>query len=223
MKERKHLLRLLGIGLAASLFSAWSPPASGKPSAPATEERWNVYKKPSDGFSIALTPAWREIEAGPQTLPSTSRLFKELNPEVSRILEWQERNMMEGGVVFLAYDWPPKPESFASVGIQKRDLPVDFRLDDLVKLTLSTYERIKFIEKPISNRRVNLGGSEAERLQYRLNMTLPTGEAVTLDMNHYLILKGLSLYQVLFSATAKQAQTFTPIFEKIAQSFQWVE
>lgn len=222
MERRKVLRRLVGVGWGAILL-VYGSSISAQPSASSSEEGWNLYKKPSDGFSIALPPTWREIETGPQTPGSASRLFKELNPEVSRILEWQERNMMERGVVFLAYDWPPKPEFFASVGIQKRDLPVDFRLDDLVKLTLSTYERIKFIEKPISNRRVNLGGSEAERLQYRLNMTLPTGEAVTLDMNHYLILKGLSLYQVLFSATAKQAQTFTPIFEKIAQSFQWVE
>ena len=180
---------------------------------------WNLYKNPKEGFAITLPPAWTQPEVGAQ---AGSPASNELNPEMARILEWRRRNEVGSGAVFSAIEWPPS-FAFASVGITKNSLPIDMTLDEYSQVASLTYEKMKFIERPISYGKVVLGPGEAGLFQYRMTMVMPNGQPTTLALNQYVFIRGLSeVWQIVFVVAVGQAEKYASTFEKIIESFEFI-
>lgn len=180
---------------------------------------WELYKNPKEGFAITLPPAWTQQEAGAQAV---SPAVKELNPEMARIWEWQRQNSIGSSTVFWAIEWPPS-FAFARVGITKNILPVDMTLDEYSQMASPIIEKMKFIERPISYRKVVLGPGEAGLFQYRMTMVMPNGQATTLALNQYVFIRGFSeVWQIVFVVAVDQAEKYASIFEKIIQNFEFI-
>jgi len=159
----------------------------------------------------------------PKTLEASLKVVKEQNPQMATLVEGQARNLIVSGIKFFGLDLAPEATTtgFATnVNILKQPLGAEVSLDFYVQVNVGQLENMANVVKPISHRRVNLVAGEGEKLWYRMNMTMPTGQVLTVAITQYLVIKGEDAYVVTLATTADQAPKCAPIFEKIGQSFR---
>ncbi|MBI3329559.1 MAG: DUF4124 domain-containing protein [Nitrospinae bacterium] len=204
-------------------------PPPGKGTAPSgTPPGWTFYQKPAEGFSIALPSTWKQLEMTAQPLDATLKAVAEKNPRLIPLLEWQARYLVAfggklsgSGGKFIGFDPAPGPTVAgyaAHIHAFKVPLSEQMPLNLLVQLVMNHLENRVDVAKPISHRRVNLTGSEGEKVQYRVSGS--TDPAPAMAITQFLLSKGQDVYTVTLTTTADQAEKYAPIFEKIGQSFR---
>jgi hypothetical protein len=177
-----------------------------------------VYKKPEDGFSIELPVMWNPVDMA--RLDDELRALRERHPQASPLAEPMLRTMAAAGTKFCGFDLSSAASGFAAnVNVVKESLPGPVSLDFYVQQNLRLLESAPTIVKPIRNEPVMLGAGDAVRLNYSININLPTGANST-SITQYLIVKGTSAYVITFTSLSSDSSKHTSTFDKIAQSFR---
>jgi len=152
------------------------------------------------------------------------KVAREQNPQVAEAWEQQFSNLKGSDLVpFAGLDLAPESTSSGlatAVTIFRQQ--TDKSLDSYVVAYIDAQSSLRETIKPVAHWRVYLTVGAAEEVQFRRNVTALNGQVGTTMVTQYLIIKGKDLYMLTFSTTVDQAEKYAPTFEKIAQSFQWV-
>ena len=212
--------RAIGIGLC--LLGLWAAYACG--SGPfVLQSDWTLYHRPGDGFAVALPGSWRQLDRNPRPSGSDRKAPRDLSPEIARLLEFQERNLIPSDTRFIALEWPPKLDVFAFVAIANRDLPEEWTLKEYIRNATALYGKLKTIQKPIYERTLTLIPGDAAQLEFRMLMPAAAGKTVAFDVSRTVIIKARKLYEIIAGVQADEAKRYAPVFEKIVQSFQLLQ
>jgi hypothetical protein len=195
-------------------------------SAPTLEPGWTRYEKAEEGFSIALPPRWEQIDMDPQTLEASLDAVSEQNPELATVLEGQARNLVVSGIKFFGFDMTPSALATGyatNVNVLVQALGLEMSVDVFAQVSVAQLKNMDMVEGEVSQRRVNLAGGEGVELKYRWKLTTPIGEAITVAVTQYAVIRGEDAYVISFGTTADQAERYGGLFWGIAQSFLVLE
>ncbi|MGD9099102.1 MAG: hypothetical protein PVF45_01385 [Anaerolineae bacterium] len=157
-----------------------------------------------------------------QTLDASLEAVKENNPQVASFLEGQARDLVVSGIKFFGFDVSVEAIMTGyttNVNVLKQSLGLEMSLDFFVQVSVAQLENMDGIEG-VSQQRVDLEAGESAELTYQWNMVMPTGETIALAITQYAIIQGEDAYIITMTTTDDQIETYAPLFEKIASSFQ---
>jgi hypothetical protein len=69
---------------------------------------------------------------------------------------------------------------------------------------------------------LKISAGEAAEFRFSMPMKMSANQIITLTAVQYVIVRGRDQYAVSCTSTDKQAKKYTPICEKIGQSFRWI-
>lgn len=187
---------------------------------PALEPDWVLHQHPTDGFSIALPSTWVEVDMNAATMDEALARCREYYPDMRfPFLEEQSiDDLRTSGTKLIALDMESRNREagrYASVTVGKESLGQAATLDQVVQARV---EQFRGQGMEIEHRRVTLPIGEAEEVR------IPAAESVSgAAAVQYLIVRGEHLYVVGSGADADLAAEYEPVFQKIVQSFRWME
>lgn len=200
--------------------TATLPPTHTPVPMPTLEPGWTFRERPTDGFAIGLPYTWVELDIDAETMDAALAPIRECCPEMDLTNPlWEEQSIEDlraAGIGLFAIDSQSSPEALylgsATVGCQSLD--EELTLDTVVQAILEEYDD-EDIEP--THRRVELPIGEAERLQ------LTTGDEDRLLITKYLLVEGTDVCYVTLGCEADLAEEYAAVFEKIAETFRWIE
>ncbi len=98
-------------------------------------------------------------------------------------------------------------------------LGVAVPFDSYVSLTLGQLKNIADPDAPISNRKLTLSNLQAVEIKYGSNLNTTLGK-VAATITQYLILDGKTQYVITFFCPQELADSYSPVFEKMAKTFE---
>ena len=172
------------------------------------------YEKKQEGFAISLPPSWAEFNLDKKALTQTLNIIKEKNPNIDKNYEALFEKIVEGGYIkFFAYDGNSLTSGFlTNINVMKEQLKFEISLDVYIELTKAQLEKML---NPVTNRRIKTNSGEAEVLYYKII----TGNQVV-AITQIIAVKGKEAFVVTLSTSESQAEKYSPVFEKIGQSFE---
>jgi hypothetical protein len=213
---------------------ATSANASSSPNAAVTtstesvplDSGWVRYTKAVEGFSLALPSEWLQFDVNPTAVDSVLKKMADDEPALKSMLTDQLRSAAATGLKFFGFEMPHDLTSreFALVNVMQSSVPSELPLETLGTNLRGQYNEMSTVVKPVKLERIRLPAGEARRFTFTQNRLDGTGKTQEIVLTQYLLLNG-SGYPVLlsFGAPASQAEIDAPIFEEIAQSFQFVK
>jgi len=186
---------------------------------------WILYEKPTEGYALALPPSWEQIDLHPEAIEDILDAFGKLNPEIGDLLEEQIHSQMAAGLGFLAVDLDPagvKAGFPTNCNIFKQQLNIKASLNFYVQTTIPQLESLSNIAGPVTHRRVQVAGFEAEEFEYQLSMSTATKKTVRIAVTQFLVIRDRDMYVISFSTLADQSQKHAPVIDKIIQSFKLI-
>jgi len=205
-----------------SAVGTTSPTVVSSPT-PLLEGEWILYEKPSEGFAIALPPAWRQLDVNSTTVETFLEIVKEQNPEVRAIWSEQVHIPITSAIRFIGLDLSPEsvgPGSLTGVAVLKQPVESGISVDMFVETTRKQLETMSSVAQPVQEHRVNLMGGEGRELQYRIRLAKSPDQVLELFVVQYTLLVDSNAYVVVLSTMADQAEKYRPIFERIGQGFR---
>jgi hypothetical protein len=180
------------------------------------------YEMKETGFAITLPSDWKTVD--PAKLEDELKTIAQQNLQLAAIIEPTARAAAQFGAKFFALDAQSISGGVPiSVNVIKQEQPTPIPLDACVAQNIQLIETIPVAIKPINHQRVHLTSGDAERLDYGLNLPLLNGATVKVAIVQYLVVKDRVAFAITLSAAAESASQHLPTFEKIANSFQFVE
>ncbi len=204
------LMRGLGVNVQAT------PPAG-------FEKDWKYYENARYGFGIGLPAAWRQLDVDPATFSSTLETLKQKNPDAAKILGAQSGPLLTAGFKFWGFDLKavtPQRSFATNVNLLTEELSSFTSLDTYVIVSLAQLDRMSSIQKPITHRRLKLGGGEAEEIRYHIQLNGVQEGKITTATTQYIFLRDRNSYILTLTTTADQETNYASTFEKIGQSFR---
>jgi hypothetical protein len=83
-------------------------------------------------------------------------------------------------------------------------------------------ESLESVARPIEHQRVKLATGEAERFHYKMTMQSPRGKPAVLAITQFILVKGAESYIVTLTTLSNQEPRYAATFEKIGQSFRFI-
>jgi hypothetical protein len=208
-----------------------STPAAekGRTGAAATatvEPGWTLYSDEVEGFSINVAPKWKRIDVDPETIDSALSVVADQNPGFKSMLSEQVRSLTSAGVKFFAVDLAPEALGTGlatNMNVIRQTPPAKVSLDMFAEINTGVLENLDTVVGPVSHKRVNLGGTAAEKVTYGMEIKTASGKTVQMAGTQYYVLSGKDVYIITLCTSVDQAADYAPVFEKIAQSFRLPE
>jgi hypothetical protein len=83
-------------------------------------------------------------------------------------------------------------------------------------------DSLESVAKPIEHQRLKLATGDRERFRYKMTMQSPTGQAVSLSITQFVLVKGADGYTVTLTTLSNQEPRYAATFDKIGQSFRFI-
>ena len=187
---------------------------------------WVLYEKQNEGFRIALPPSWREIIMDPMTRETAIKTMKENSRQAAAIAKNIDNNRLLSESGFYASDTAPDVTigsgSPSKINVIKVHLGERVSLDYFIQVNVRKMENNPGIEEPVLHRLVILPAGVAAEIRFRMR-TDYSGQTWTESFIQYAFIRGKDVYLVTLGTDGKNAERFTPIFDKIANSFHFTE
>jgi hypothetical protein len=189
------------------------------------ESGWVAYELADVGISLALPPEWIALDLAAGDLDQMWGAVAELNPNLTSLMSSEVvRSLIAAGMVLYAID--TSPDSLMSGGITNLNLlvtqlPIDIPLDSYTALNIGQLESL-FPDLDLTSERVELGGREADKLNYTAEMSSLTG-AASMQFTQYLTLDANTAYVLTLTTPAELAEGYETVFEEIAASFEFLD
>ena len=214
--------------VATSADGASSPDAAATTSTESTplDAGWVRYTKAVEGFSLALPAEWLQFDLNPAAVDDVLQKMADDEPALKSMLTDQLRNAAATGLKFFGFEMPQDSTSreFALMNVVQSSAPSELPLETLGTELRRQYNEFSTIVKPVKLERVRLPAGEARRFTYTQNRLDEAGKPRELVLTQYLLINGSGYpFLLSFGAPASQAEIYAPIFEEIAQSFQFVK
>ena len=102
----------------------------------------------------------------------------------------------------------------------RHDLRSETPLDTYTKANLEYLEKLPSVVKPVSTRRVGIAAGEAMEFRYGMTLGEQSGQKAAWAITQYTIVKGNSAFVISLTCPDREAESHSPIFEKIGKGFQ---
>jgi curli biogenesis system outer membrane secretion channel CsgG len=170
---------------------------------------WLPYK--NEEFTVALPPTWVKIE-----IEDFIKTLKEKNLKVASDIRYK----------FYGMDFTPESRAImrdtglaTSILIFEQSLMKETQLYASLVLEL---EKNPNVVKPVLYRRMRLTAGEGAELKVRKKV-VSNNKNITISQTWYIINKEKKYYYIIFTTIDDQTKKYTPIFEKVAQTFIFVK
>lgn len=174
---------------------------------PASEASWPVFEKEESGLRVALPPTWEEITLDPQVRDASLKALREKDPQIVALLG---NFLSHPDARFAAVDrGVGRDRIYALVTIRAAPFPVD--PEAFAPTLISNVEKRPGVVKPLSRQRMNLAAGPVVRFDY----TVRTGR-VAIAHRDYLF----STFLLVFETAAANADKYSPVFDRIAESLR---
>jgi hypothetical protein len=216
-------LALVGCSPSASAPTSPTPTITVAPSPSPTstpEPKWVVEESAQGRFSLALPPKWKRIELDAQAWDRAANAIDD--PQVKAIFGAQFPALAASGAVFVAFDFTPERVTsgfVTNLNIIRSRLGGTYSLDFIVQVSAGQLEALDSVAKPVEHVRVTLPVGPAEHFKYTINTKRSTGAALSYNVIQYVLVDGTDEYILTFSCSPTWAETYAPVFDRIAQTF----
>jgi hypothetical protein len=186
---------------------------------------WLLYEKPTEGFALTLPPDWKHYDRTKESVEEMLKKAEQRNPEMGHSVGGLEAQLAQAYSFFGVDEQTLGTGLATSVNIGKlkmTDAGIT-TLEDGVQQGLRQLEQLTNVAKPIAHERLQLNGSEAERIQYTATLVLAKGEPVRARITQYMLLHGGYQFAVTFTTRFAQADRYASTFDQIAQSFRFLD
>ncbi len=185
---------------------------------------WTLYELPDDGFGIAIPPTWFYLALDPQQFERALALIGEQNPQWSEMFSGQARNLIASGLKFYALDLSGSFQAGlpASVNVVRAEIPFKLTLDAFVTLSIKQLEALVGSGVEIAHQRVQLYQTDAEEIEYQMELPGPAGKPVSQYLLQYLVLDGQTAYVLTLGCPLGQADQDRDTLKKIAATFRLI-
>ena len=187
---------------------------------------WTLYKKLDEGYAIALPPTWKQVDLDREKVDSLLKSLKDQNPRMRTEIESQAEKLITSGIKFYGFELPSESEStpfITNINIGKQPVSDEMTLSFYVRFAARQLENNPSVLQPIVHRRMNLMAGEGEEMRWRIQVNDAQGQPVTLALMQYVVIKNNLAYVVTLGTTEGQIQEYAPLFEKIGESFRFLE
>lgn len=185
---------------------------------------WKFIEVASDGYGVALPPNWQKVDFDATKLSEMLKTLNDKNPQFASLISSQSQQLVAANVKFFAFDLSSEALSSGFVtnaNILRDSLTFSVPLDTYVQLNVQNLQKSAAVSKNLSHKRVTLASGDAEQVQYQLSLTTSQGKTTASTMQYLMIHNGAG-YVMTFTTTPDKEKNYSPIFQKIAQSLQWL-
>ena len=189
---------------------------------------WTAYEQPDKGFAISLPPQWKYFDVtDPEALAIGLDTLKGIDAQAGSNLEARINSVTAAlKLDFIGVDLSPDAidRLAANSGIAmlyeiqetaSQDLTLDFYVQSLLAQIESLYH-----PKDLTHERIQTPSGEAERIQVRLELSLPSGQAAGVTEIIYVFVEGRTAYVVFMITNPDWLEQYTPVFEEIIGTFK---
>jgi len=185
-----------------------------------TDNGWPIYVVSEEGFSLAIPPEWRQVDTSPGKFEANYTQFLEMNPQLPFLGGIQPR--MSPTIKFYGMDEPGLSTGFATnVNVIHVGSSLEGTLDSVVEGIIGDLQKVPMISKPIRHERVKVGAGECELLRFRITVPMPGPNQVT-AVTQYVFISSSGVHIVSMNTTTNREEHYSPIFEKIVQTFRLI-
>jgi hypothetical protein len=219
------LFAVRNVPTAANTASQPNPAATTSTETTLLDSGWIRYTKASEGFTLALPPEWLQVDMNAAAIDTALKKLANSDPNLKSMLTEQVRSAAANGVKFFGFDAPEDlaSEEIALMNVGKSSAATDMPLETIARAVLNQYNDLPTVLKPVTLKRIQLPAGDARQFQVNIKLQDGTGKTREIEMTQYILINGGYPYFISFSTPRDQAETYAPIFEKIAQSFQFVK
>ena len=179
------------------------------------------YEFNEQGFAITLPNGWQPVDLSTERMTDSLSAFASANPQAAALVEAQLQHIANARFTFFAAELSPTvlDTGFATnVSLLRQPLPNGITLDFYSKLTVSQVQEKFELTAPIALAPGSLPAGKIVALSYKMR-----GANGELAVTTYLIMQAQTVYDLTFTTTSAQAESYAQTFALIAKSFRLIE
>ena len=204
---------------------AYRPPsASAATVTPRTlESGWKFFQGTDASFGVALPASWDRVDFDRDRLSEMLKNLNGKNPQFASTLSAQSEQLATLNVKLFGFDLSNDALSsgfVTNVNVLQEPLAFTLPLETYAQLSVQNLEKSASITKP-TRKGVTIPAGAAQVIQYQLSLTTASGKTTT-STTQYLLIHSNTAYIVTFTTRPDKEKTYAPVFQKIAQTLQWV-
>lgn len=179
------------------------------------------YEFSEQGFSITLPREWQPVDLSADRMTSSLSAFAGANPQAAALVEEQLQSIANARFTFFAAELSPAvlDTGFAThVSLLRQPLPTGITLDFYSQLIAKQVQEKFELTAPIALASGSLPAGKLVALSYKMR-----GVNGELAVTTYLIMQAQTVYDLTFTTTNAQAESYAQTFAVIAKSFRLLE
>lgn len=179
------------------------------------------YEFNEQGFAITLPHGWQPVDLSTERMTESLSAFAGANPQAAALVEEQLQRIANARFTFFAAELSPTvlDTGFATnVSLLRQPLPNGITLDFYSKLTVNQVQEKFELTAPIALAPGSLPAGKIVALSYKMR-----GANGELAVTTYLIMQAQTVYDLTFTTTSAQAESYTQTFALIAKSFRLID
>lgn len=187
---------------------------------PTLEPGWKLHPMAAEKFAVAMPSSWDSSAISKDRLAADMDNLAKKNPAIANSLKSQPAEYLNSlKFIGMETDRAATASGFTpNINIIHTVESVDLTLDMMVAASQKEFADAKI---DAQYRRLKIPAGETAEFKFSMPMKLNTNQIVLMAVQ-YVIVQGRNQYAISCTATDKQAKKYTPICEKIGQSFRWI-
>lgn len=188
---------------------------------PTLEAGWKLYPATPERFAIAMPATWDSQVISKDKLATSIDDLAKKNPTLANSLRSQPAGYLDN-VKFVGFetDRTVIASGFTpNVNIIHSVEATDLTLDRVITASQKEFADLKINAQ---SRRLKIPAGDAVEFKFSMPLKMTNNQNVIMVGVQYVLVRARDQYGVSCTAIEKQAAKYTPICEKIGQSFHWV-
>lgn len=179
------------------------------------------YEFSEQGFAITLPPSWQLVDLSTERMTDSLSAFAGANPQAAVLVEEQFQSIANARFTFFAAELSPAilDTGFATnVSLLRQPLPDGIALDFYAQLTAKQVQEKFAVTSPIALTPGSLPAGKLVALNYTMR-----GVNGDIAVTTYLIMQAQTVYDLTFTTTSAQTESYSQTFALIAKSFRLID
>lgn len=179
------------------------------------------YEFSEQGFAITLPSSWQPVDLSTERMTDSLSAFAGANPQAAALVEEQFQRIANARFTFFAAELSPAilDTGFATnVSLLRQPLPDGITLDFYGQLTAKQVQEKFAVTSPIALTPGSLPAGKLVALNYTMS-----GVNGDIAVTTYLIMQAQTVYDLTFTTTSAQVESYAQTFALIAKSFRLLE
>lgn len=188
---------------------------------PTLEPGWKLYPSAQERFALAMPATWDSSVITRDKLSTELDNLAKKNPVIANSLKAQSADYLNN-LRFIGFetDRAVTAGGFTpNINIIHSVESTDLTLDKVITASQKEFADSKIAAQ---NRRLKTSAGEMAEFKFSMPLKMSNNQTITLAAVQYVLVRGRDQYALSCTCADKQAAKYTPICEKIGQSFRWI-